>query len=207
MIKIVTFKCDKCGKDHVFKIGARDMATLQDALDNVPERDADKLLEAVNRMLMNKTEVQRTAFMMNNADTLSMINYDVCGPAINLFDAETIKKHYSAYNQAQIDKLNQSMALWEDVRCGEGFVAFDAIFYCRKCKQLKQGLYLKVRSVEDKKERVYIYNQKCETCANELVLINDANMGYLFEGTVARAPCPSCGGKLTVSNVKFMPKF
>ena len=63
--------------------------------------------------------------------------------------------------------------MWEDVRCGEGFVAFDAIFYCRKCKQLKQGLYLKVRSVEDKKERVYIYNQKCADLSTLFCLLRD----------------------------------
>ncbi len=181
------------------------MATLQDALDTVPERDADKLLEAVNRMLMNKTEAQRTAFMMNNADVLSMINYDVCGPSLSLFDTNDIKAVYSRYTQQQIDKLNQSMALWENVRRGEGFVAFDAMFYCRKCKKLQQGLFLKVRSVEDKRERVYIFNQKCATCNSEMTLVNDANMGYMFEGLVARAPCPACGGKIHVTDVRFKP--
>lgn len=205
MIKIVTFRCEKCGKDHTFKVGTRDMATLQDALDNVPERDADKLLEAVNRMLMNKTEAQRTQFMMNNADALSMVNYDVCGQAINLFDAETVRNLYSKYTQQQIDKLNQSMRLWEEVQRGEGFVAFDAMFYCRKCKIIQQGLYLKVRSVEDKKERVFLYSPKCKSCGNELNLVNDANMGYLFEGVIARAPCPECGGKLKVVDVRFKP--
>lgn len=205
MIKIVTFKCEKCGKDHVYNVGTRDMATLQDALDKVPERDADKLLEAVNRMLMNKTEAQRTAFMMNNADVLSMINYDVCGPSISLFDNNDIRNIYGRYSQQQIDKLNQSMALWENVRRGEGFVAFDAMFYCRKCKKLQQGMFLKVRSVEDKRERVYVFNQKCGTCGAEMVLVNDANMGYMFEGLVARAPCPDCGGKLVATDVRFRP--
>lgn len=203
MVKTVTFKCEKCGKNHVYTIGAKGMAMLQDALSSVPERDADKLLEAVNRMLMNKTEAQRTAFMMNNADPLSMVNYDACGQALSLFDANDVKNIYSKYNQQQIDKLNQSMALWEDVKNGEGFVAFDAIFYCRKCKKLLQGMFLKVRSVEDKKERVYLYSQKCPTCGNDLLLVNEANMGYMFEGLVARAPCPDCGGKLIASNVSF----
>ena len=44
MVKTVTFKCDKCGKDHSFNIGTRGIATLQDAVDRVPERDAEKLL-------------------------------------------------------------------------------------------------------------------------------------------------------------------
>ncbi len=203
MVKTVTFKCEKCGKNHVFEIGTKNMAMLQDALDCVPERDADKLLEAVNRMLMNKTEAQRTAFMMNNADPLSMINYDACGQSLSLFNAEDVKHIYAKYNEQQIEKLNQSMALWEDLQHGEGFVAFDAIFYCRKCKKLLQGLFLKVRSVEDKKERVYLYSPKCPACGNDLTLVNDANMGYMFEGLVARAPCPSCGGKLIASNVSF----
>ncbi len=203
MIKTVTLKCEKCGRNHVFYLGTRDMSTLQDALDKVPERDADKLLEAVNRMLMNKTEAQRTAFMMNNADVLSMINYDVCGPSISLFDANDVRAIYERYNQQQIDRLNQSMALWENVRRGEGFVAFDAIFYCRKCKKLQQGLFLKVRSVEDKRERVYVFNQKCPVCNSETTLVNDANMGYMFEGLTARAPCPACGGRLVVADVRF----
>lgn len=179
------------------------MAILQDTLESVPERDADKLLEAVNRMLMNKTEAQRTAFMMNNADPLSMINYDACGQSLFLFDSNDVKKVYSQYNQQQIDRLNQSMHMWEEVQRGEGFVAFNAIFYCRKCKKLQQGLYLRVRSIEDKRERVYLYAQKCPGCGSDLVLVNDANMGYLFEGLVARAPCPACGGKLVASNVSF----
>lgn len=205
MIKTVTLKCDKCGNSHVFNIGTRDMATLQDAVDNVPERDADKLLDAVNRMLMNKTEAQRTAFMMNNADALSMVNYDMCGTAINLFEARDVERAYSRYNAQQIERLNASMAMWEDAFKSEGFVAFDAIFYCRKCKKLTQGIYLKVRSIEDKKERVYMYSQKCKICGSEMALVNDANMGYLFEGLTARAPCPTCGGKIKVTDVRFKP--
>lgn len=205
MIKTVTFKCTKCGKDHVYNIGTRGIATLQDAVDKVPERDADKLLEAVNRMLMNKTEAQRTAFMMNNADALSMINYDTCGASINMFEADDVKAVYSKYTQEQIDRLNKSMALWEDAQRAEGFIAFDAMYYCRKCKKLVQGTYLKVRSIEDKRERTYIYNQKCQTCGNELALVNDANMGYMFDGLAARAPCPDCAGKLVVTDVRFKP--
>ena len=181
------------------------MAMLHDALEGVPERDADKLLEAVNRMLVDKTEAQRTAFMMNKADPLSMINYDVCGQALSLFEAEDVKSVYAKYTPQQIEKLNQSMALWEELQHGEGFVAFDAILYCRKCKKLTQGIFLKVRSVEDKKERVYVYTQKCQGCGSDLFLVNDANMGYMFEGIPARAPCPACGGKIVASNVSFKP--
>lgn len=205
MVKTVTFKCDKCGKDHTFNIGTRGIATLQDAVDKVPERDAEKLLEAVNRMLMNKTEAQRTSFMINNVDALSMINYDICGTYINLFDAEDVKTLYGKYTQEQIDRLNKSMAMWESAKNAEGFMAFDAIFYCRKCKKLVQGMYLKVCSVEDRKERTYVFNQKCAICGNELALVNDANMGYMFDGLTARAPCPDCGGKLKVTDIRFKP--
>lgn len=205
MIKTVTLTCGKCGKNHVYTIGARDMATLQDAVDNVPERDADKLLEAVNRMLMNKTEAQRTAFMMNNADSLSMVNYEICGPAINLFDINDVKNIFSKYTPQQIERFNKSMAMWEDAIKSEGFVAFDSIFYCRKCKKLTPGFFLKVRSIEDKRERVYLYTQKCHVCGGDMVLVNDANMGYMFEGLTARAPCPDCGGALTVTDVRFKP--
>lgn len=206
MVKIITFKCGKCGKEHTFKIGTKDLATLQDAVDRVPERDAGKLLDAVNRMLMNKNEAQRTSFMMNNADALSMVNYEMLGTSINLFEADDIKDVYSKYTDAQIEKLNASMARWEDAKNAEGFIAFDAIYYCRKCKQLVQGTYLKVRSIEDRKERVYLFTQKCKTCGNELQIVNDANMGYMFEGLTTRAPCPTCGGgKLVVSDVRFLP--
>ncbi len=205
MTKTVTFKCAKCGKNHVFNIGTRGIATLSDAVECMPVRDADKLLESVNRMLMNKSEAQRTSFMMNNADAMSMINYDVCGQSINMFEAEDIKAIYSKYTQDQIDKLNKSMALWADAQMSEGFMAFDAIFYCRKCKKLSQGMFLKVRSVEDKKERTYLFTPKCKTCNSELALVNDANMGYMFEGLTARAPCPDCGGSLTVTDIRFKP--
>lgn len=205
MIKIVTFKCNKCGKSHVFNVGAGKIATLQDAVDCVPERDADKLLEAVNRMLLNKSEAQRTEFMMNHADALSMINYDVCGQYINLFDAESIKGVYGRYTPEQIERLNKSMGLWLDIQVAEGFIAFNGIFYCRKCKKLTQGLFLKVRSIEDKKERIYLYSQKCEKCGSELTLVNDANMGYMFEGLTARAPCPDCGGQIVATEVRFKP--
>ncbi len=205
MIKTVTFKCNKCGKDHVYNIGTLGLATLQDAVDKVPERDSDKLLEAVNRMLMNKTEAQRTAFMMNNADALSMVNYDTCGAAINLFEANDVRNVYAKYTPEQVERLNRSMSLWEDAHKAEGFVAFEAMYYCRKCKKLVQGMYLKVRSVDDKKERTYLYSPKCTLCASDLFLVNDANMGYLFEGLTARAPCPDCGGKLLVSDVRYKP--
>lgn len=206
MTKTIVFKCGKCGKEHTFTVGTRDIATLQDAIDNIPERDADKLLEAVNRMLMNKNEAQRTSFMMNKADVMSMINYDACCQAINMFEAEDIKTAYSKYTPEQMDRLNKSMALWADAQMSEGFVAFDAIFYCRKCKKLAQGIFLKIRSVEDKKERIFMFTPKCKICAGDLTLVNDANMGYLFEGLTARAPCPDCGGALTVADVRFKPQ-
>ena len=41
MNKTVTLKCNKCGKEHVFEVGTKDMATLQDVVDKVPERDAE----------------------------------------------------------------------------------------------------------------------------------------------------------------------
>lgn len=205
MTKTVTFTCEKCGKSHTFIVGSDKIATLPDAVDNVPERDADKLLEAVNRMLMNKTEAQRTSFMMNKADGMSMINYDICGQSINMFEQNDIKEIYSKYTPEQTDKLNKSMALWADASMSEGFVAFNAIFYCRKCKRLTQGMFLKVRSVEDKKERTFLFTPKCSKCGSDLALVNDANMGYLFEGLTARAPCPDCGGKLTVTDVRFKP--
>lgn len=205
MTKTVTFKCAKCGKTHTFTIGGNNIATLQDAIDKMPERDAEKLLEAVNRMLMNKNEAQRTSFMMNKADALSMINYDVCGQSITLFDANDIKAIYAKYTQEQVDRLNKSMALWTETQLSEGFIAFDAIFYCRKCKKLLQGMFLKVRSVEDKKERTYLYVPKCQDCNSDLALVNDANMGYMFEGLTARAPCPACGGAITVIDTRFKP--
>lgn len=205
MVKTVTFKCEKCGKDHTFNIGTLGIATLQDAVDRVPERDAEKLLEAVNRMLMSKTEAQRTSFMINNADGLSMVNYDVCGAYINLFDAEDVKSIYGKYTPDQITRLNKSMGMWEVATASEGFVAFDAIFYCRKCKKLTQGMFLRVCSVEDRKERTYLFNQKCTTCGSELTLVNDANMGYMFDGLSARAPCPACGGKIKVTDIRFKP--
>lgn len=205
MIKTVTFKCAKCGNNHTFNIGAADLATLQDAVDKLPERDADKLLEAVNRMLMNKTEAQRTAFMMNNADSLSMINYEICGASLSLFNADDVKNVFARYTPEQIDRLNKSMAMWETAVAAEGFIAFNAIFYCRKCKRLTQGIYLKVRSVDDKKERTYMFTGKCGKCNSDLFLVNDANMGYMFEGLTARAPCPDCGGALTATDIRFKP--
>ena len=205
MTKTVTFKCAKCGKNHSFTIGAEAISTLQDAVEKMPERDADKLLEAVNRMLMNKNEAQRTSFMMNNAVAMSMINYDVCGQSINMFDANDIRNIYSKYTPEQIERLNRSMGLWVDAQMAEGFIAFNGIFYCRKCKKLTQGMFLKVRSVEDKKERTFLYTPKCGTCGSELALVNDANMGYMFDGLTARAPCPECGGAITVIDVRFKP--
>ena len=205
MTKTVTFTCAKCGKEHKFIVGADDIAALHDVLEKMPEREAGKLLEAVNRMLTYKDEAQRTSFMMNTADTMSMINYDACAPSINLFEQEDVKTIYGKYTQDQIDRLNKSMGLWETVQVSEGFVAFKCIAYCRKCKKLTQGMFLKVRSVEDKKERTFMYIPKCQKCNNELTLVNDANMGFMFIGLTSRAPCPDCGGQLTVTDVRFRP--
>ena len=205
MTKTVTFQCAKCGKQHTFIIGADDIATLHDAVEKMPEREAGKLLEAVNRMLTYKDEAQRTSFMMNTADTMSMINYDMCAPSISLFEQEDVKNIYGKYTQDQIDRLNKSMGLWETVQKGEGFVAFKCVAYCRKCKKLSQGMFLKVRSVEDKKERTFMFIPKCQRCNNELTLVNDANMGFMFIGIPARAPCPDCGGAISAVDVRFKP--
>lgn len=205
MKKTVSFKCNKCGKIHTFNLGTDDIATLQDAVEKMPERDADKLLEAVNRMLMSKDEAERTSFMMNNADAMSMINYDVCAQALNLFEADDVRNIYSKYTQDQIDRLNKSMGMWTTAQMTQGFMAFNCMFYCRKCKKLAQGMFLKVRSVEDKKERTFVYMPKCGKCNSEMFLVNDANMGYMFDGLTARAPCPDCGGAITVCDVRFKP--
>lgn len=205
MNKVLKFTCQSCGKSFEYTYGTGNMATINDVLVRLPKADAAKLLEIINTMMKGKPQAQRTTYMMNHADGLSYINYDYCGDAIHLFNAKDIEELKAKKPDAEKAALEKSIKAFNDAMRFEGIVAFDAIVFCRKCKSLQQGFFLKLRGMSDGKEHAYIYANKCSKCGNNTVLVNDENVGYMAEGLTLRAPCPDCFGKMVVDSVTFKP--
>lgn len=205
MNKVLKFTCQSCGKSFEFNYGTGKMATINDVLVRLPTADAAKLLEIVNTLMKGKTQEQRTSFMMNHADGLSFIEYSQCGDSIHLFNAKDIEEIAAHRPEAEKAAIEKSIAKFEEAMKFEGIFAFDALVFCRKCKSLQQGLYLKLHGITEGKEQAFVYANKCGKCGCNTTLVNDENVGYMAEGLPLRAPCPDCFSKMELSTVTFKP--
>lgn len=206
MSKHISLTCMDCQKKHDYIIGAGRMSTPNDVLARLPKEDAAKLIEILNSMMKSKTIPQRTPFMMNHADGLSLIDYSHCGESIHLFSTADINGINAVFTPEQLKFIEASINKFNDASKFEGIMAFDAITYCRKCKRLQQGLFIKLRAIVNGKEQAFVYVFKCENCGGNTVLVNDDNVGYLSEGKIVRSPCPDCGGKMQVTSVSYTPE-
>lgn len=205
MLKTLTFFCQDCGEKHSFTYGADKMSTLQDVLDVMKKEDVARLVETMNRITAKKTVEQRTSFMMNHADGLTMIHYPSCGDSIHLLEAADIKGLEANYIDDQKRRIEDSLKRFVYYSKFEGVMAFNAMFYCRKCRRIQQGMFLRLHAVEDNKPHNFLIANKCERCGGDTVLINDDNVGYLAEDLTVRCPCPMCGGKMLLGAVSFKP--
>lgn len=204
--KVLTFKCAECGDITQYQVGATSMlATWQDAMAMVSdEKETDKLVEAYMKVSHYKGEAAMTGFAMNPAEFLTNINYEALGVDLEpLFDEQARKASEPVFNAKVQAQIADSHMKWLDALSRDGIVAFKALYICPKTRRLKQGLYLRMRWQEDKKERIVSYTNKCDECGSPLVLADDCNMGFCYEGQPTTAKCGRCGGTLLGDHTTF----
>lgn len=206
MSKIISLKCGGCGETLSFREGAgHDLETLQDILVRInDERESDKILELMMSVSGDKGSDKVSVFFINLAEGLTNTDFDACGETVHLFDpkdlADVNRRLFTPDLNARIANSRQK---WVDALAGEGVVAFEAIYCCKKCRRLQKGMFLRIRAGEDKKCVFYQLPNRCEKCNNPLTLVDDDNMGFLFEGVPTVFSCEKCGGRLIASTTVF----
>lgn len=210
MQKIVTLQCADCGEKLTFKVGAdRDMATVNDAVALLPEsKERDKILEWMVKLANSEYEEKLVSLYGNLAEPMCSINYEALGAKIKLMDkAADNDAAVRRYKTSEaFEKLNMSKIKWLELMKRDGVVAFHAIFYCKKCKTLHNRIYLRVHSGGMVKEYVNVYPNRCDVCKNDLELVDDDNMGFIYAGLPTTVACSKCGKPYTVESVNFAVK-
>lgn len=206
MQKTVTLQCADCGDKISFKIGAdKSMATLGDVAAMMEEsKERDKVLEWMVKSTNTQPDDKLVTLFDNMAEPLCNVNYQALGGKTKLFDASVdddpaVKRFKSP---DLLDKLNSSMLKWLDALKKDGVVAFYGMFYCKKCKKLSNRIYLRIHTTNGGKEFLYVYPNKCETCKNDLELVDEDNMGFVYAGLPTALMC-KCGKPYTVDGVNF----
>lgn len=208
MQKTITLKCDKCGEKAAFKIGAdKSMATLSDVVAFMEDsKERDKVLEWMLKTTNTKPDSALASLYDNLAEPLCNVNYEALGAKLRLFDAadeDPAVKRFKATDATE--KINVSKQKWAEALKKDGVIAFYGIFYCRKCKKLTNHIYLRLHTTDNGKEFLYVYPNKCETCKNDLELVSDDNMGFVYAGIPTAVPT-RCGGKYVADGVNFSLK-
>lgn len=203
MSKKLTLRC-ACGNTYTYQIGATPrFATWQDAMAHIKdEKETDKLVDAYMRVSKLMTDDGLALFSMNPAEHLTNIYYKACGETVPLFDPEVLAPITAVLFDAKItEQIAASQRKWTEVLQREGIVAFEALYMQPKTRLLSAGIFLQMRWFEDKKERVCTYTNR-DSNGNALLLVDDGNVGFCYEGLPTTAKC-TCGNVLTVDSVVF----
>lgn len=208
MQKTVTLLCPDCGDRQMFKVGAdKSMATLNDVMAIMPEsKERDRILEWMVKTSNTQYDNRVAQIFDNFAEPMCNINYDALGAKIKLFDAaaeeEAAIKRFKASEAAE--RVNLSKMKWGELMKRDGVAAFYGIFYCRKCKKFYNKLYLRIHAVSTGKEFLYVYPHRCDVCKNDLELVDENNIGLLYDGLPTAIPCGKCKKqKYIVDSVNF----
>ena len=205
MQKTITLLCAECGEKATYKIGAdKSMATLNDIAAFMEEsKERNKLLEWMVKTANTQPDERLPALFGNQVETLCNVNYQALGAKVRLMDpstdADAAVQRYKTSDA--IEKVNISKAKWLEALKRDGIVAFYAMFYCKKCKKLENRVYLRIH-VSGTKEYLYVYPHKCDTCKNDLELVDEDNIGFIHTGLPTTVPC-KCGKPLIVDSVNF----
>ena len=210
MSKIITLKCPDCLATKSFKVGAdSDLQTLKDAVARVTEeRDSKDLLSLLGRVESKKPKSALYNFYINHAEYLTNINYALFG-GVHMFTKETLEgcAEYTRLMAPPVsDKIRLSKHKWAVAAAIEGVLAFNGIFYCRKCGTFENRLFIRVRYLDGKKEIIYVLPQRCHKCGDHMQLVDDDNCGFIHEGLETIGKCDACGGHYKVETVSFSPK-
>lgn len=211
MFKNLTLCCKSCDFRNTYRIGSgKDLATLKDVIGKFEDqKEKDKLLDFMSKATKVDVTSDLLALYDNHAEPLSHINYEACGAGVKLYPPETFSNPYVQrfLSQDIKNKLAISHFKWIKAFEDDGVVAFKALYYCRKCKRIQKGIFLKIKFTDGQKERTYAYVNRCDRCKNETELVDDANSGFIYEGQPTVGMCEKCGAPLYVEGVNFSQKI
>lgn len=207
MSKTITLKCPDCLNKKVFKVGAEsDLQSLKDAVAHVTdEKETAKILSMLVDIESKKPKYTHYNFYLNHAEYLTNINYDLFPNCVHLYKPETLaanEAYAKLMTQEIIDKTNLSKKKWAMAAAIEGSIAFNGIFYCKKCEKFENRMFIRVRYMDGKKENIYILPNKC-ACGETMQLVDDDNSGFVHEGMETIGKCDVCGSKYKLDSVVF----
>lgn len=208
MSKIITLKCHDCLNKATFKVGAdSDMQSLKDAVARLKDKkETEKILAMMVSIESKKPRYQHYNFYLNHAEYLTNINYDLFPGTVHMFKPEELEAN-TAYTRLMVppvsDKIKVSKNKWAMAAALEGTLAFNGIFYCRKCEKFENRLFIRVRYLDGKKENIYILPNRCSSCGEPMQLVNDDNCGFVHEGMETIGKCDVCGSYFKVDGVTF----
>lgn len=201
-------KCRDCLNVRTFKVGAGpELQSLKDAAALVEdEKESGRLLELLAQIEEKKPKASLYHFYLNHAEYLTNINYGLFDGCVHLFapDALAANEAYQRMMNPPItDKINNSKSKWAMAAQLEGTLAFYGIFYCKKCGALENRLFIRVRYMDGKRENVFLLQNRCAKCGENLALADDDNCGFVHEGMETIGKCEVCGGNYAVESVTF----
>ena len=208
MSKTITMKCHDCLNQKSFKVGAgSDLQSLKDAVARVTDKkESEKLFAMLVGIESKKPKYAHYNFYLNHAEYLTNINYELFPNTVHMFDPAELEAN-TAYTRLMVppvsDKIQVSKNKWAMAASIEGSMAFNGIFYCKKCEKFENRLFIRVRYMDGKKENVYIMPNRCSTCGDVMSLVDDDNCGFVHEGMTTIGKCDVCGSYFKVDGVTF----
>ena len=206
MIKVITLRCPSCGHTVSINIGADSRySTWHDVAAQVNDKkEYGKLLDEYMEIAEIKGEDEMELYGINPVEALNCVNYDVCGvDTVKLVDVEDDAELTVLNSDASNESIKASMEKWRALAGKEGVLAFAAMYLCPKTRTPKQGIFLSMRYMDGKKERYYVYHNKCDDCSTNLVLVDDQHIGFMHDNLPTIALCEKCHKNLVVDKVSF----
>lgn len=210
MSKTIVMKCHDCLNEKSFKVGAgSDLQTLKDAVARLGSgKDTDQLLSLMVSVESKKPKALHYNFYLNHAEYLTNVNYDIFDGCVHMFKQGELENN-SAYQKLMqtpvTDKIALSKRKWEMAAAIEGSIAFNGIFWCRKCEKFENRIAIRMHWQDGKKDNVYVLPNRC-SCGETMQLVNDDNCGFVHEGMETIGKCDVCGSYFKVHTTTFNVK-
>ena len=211
MSKTITMKCHDCLNQKSFKVGAgSELQSLKDAVALVTdEKTLQNIMNLMVAIEYKKPKAAHYNFYLNHAEYLTNINYDLFEGCVGMFKEEELTNN-SAYQKLMqppvTDKIALSKKKWAIAAGIEGTIAFNGIFWCKKCEKFENRLYIRVRYMDGKRENIYVMPNRCSSCGEPMQLVDDCNCGFVHEGMETIGKCEVCGSYYKVQSTTFNVK-
>lgn len=211
MSKTITMKCHDCLNQKTFQVGAgSDLQSLKDAVAQVTdEKVLQKIMNLMVTIESKKPKSTHYNFYLNHAEYLTNVNYDIFDGCVSMFKPKALENN-AAYQKLMQPPVTEKIALskkkWAIAAGIEGTLAFNAIFWCKKCERFENRLFIRVRYMDGKRENVYVMPNRCSECGETMQLVDDCNCGFVHEGMETIGKCDVCGSYFKIHGTTFNVK-